>query len=75
MAELRAALHIDDEAASRALAALYFVGSITSNPDRAWKGSVRGGLHSQPAPLGPDTVAPLRPRVLRDAPPSTAPLL
>jgi hypothetical protein len=75
LADLSSALHLDDEAVSKALAALYFVGSVTSNPDRAWKGSVRGGLWSQPAPLAGDAMMPSAPRMQRDAPPSTAPLM
>lgn len=73
--ELQTVLEMKEEALAKALAALYFVGSITSNPDRAWRGSVRGGLWSRSAPLE-SGAAPLAPGgTRRDVPHSTAPLL
>lgn len=72
--ELQKTLSLGEDAVARALAAMYYVGSITSNPDRAWRGSVRGALWSRPAELG-DEQAPPAHRAPRDAPHSTAPLL
>ena len=42
--ELRATLQLEGRVLARALAALYYVGSITSNPERASHVSGRGGL-------------------------------
>lgn len=74
-AQLRSAIGADDEVLARALAAMYYVGSITSNPDRAWTGSVRGALWSQPAPLEAMPSSPAHPAFRREAPPTTAPLI
>jgi hypothetical protein len=41
--ELLDATRLDEDTLARALADLYYVGSITSNPERAWRGSVRSG--------------------------------
>jgi hypothetical protein len=74
--ELQAALGIDERIAARALADLYFVGSITSNPERAWQRSVRGALwSSRPTALDAGEPTPIYKGVRPDAPHSTAPLL
>lgn len=74
--ELQSALGIGQLVASRALADLYFVGSITSNPERAWQRSVRGVLWaSRPASLEAAEPTPIYKGVVPDAPHSTAPLL
>jgi hypothetical protein len=74
--ELQKALAIEERIASRALADLYFVGSITSNPERAWQRSDRGALWaSRPASLDADKPTPIYKGARPDAPHSTAPLL
>jgi hypothetical protein len=71
LAELQAATRIGEDDIARALADLYYVGSITSNPERAWKGSVRSGPWSSRMGLLPSEPGAL-PQETRH---TTAPLL
>lgn len=72
LGELHAATKIDEDAIARALADLYYVGSITSNPERAWKGSVRSGPWSSRMGLLPASEPGALPQETRH---TTAPLL
>ena len=74
MASLAEKIGVDDRTLARSMAALYLVGSVTTNPERAWSSSEQGSLWStrsgafNAASLqspGPDT----------DGMPSTAPLM
>lgn len=71
--ELQHRCGFDDRALARDLAALYFVGSITSNPKRAAAGQLRGdgevssGLSAN-MPSRLDSVSPVRPDLTAPAP-------
>ena len=70
MASLAEKIGVDDKTLARSMAALYLVGSVTTNPERAWSSSEQGSLWSTRsgafnAAPGPDT----------DGMPSTAPLM
>jgi hypothetical protein len=74
--ELQAGLGAGREAVCRAVAALYYVGSITSNPERASQVSGRGGLWTtKSALLDADRPRPAGQGAGADTRPSTAPLL
>ena len=71
MARLAEKIGVDANTLARSLAALYLVGSITTNPERAWSASDRGSLWSRAGTLNdalPDSKH-------EDGLPSTAPLL
>jgi len=72
-AELADRTDTDEKSLGAALAALYYVGSITSNPERVWAASQQGALWSSRASLQDESAQPRsRPR---DGQPSTTPLL
>lgn len=63
----------DARTLGRGLAALYYVGSVTSNPDRAWAASQQAGPWSTRASLIDDGAQGFR--LPLDAQPSTTPLM
>ena len=69
MPDLLDGIGVDEITLARSLAALYLVGSITTNPERAWASSERGTLWSSRAGSLDDQPPPSR-----DGLPSTAPL-
>lgn len=71
MANLAERVGVDDETLARSLAALYLVGSVTTNPERAWSSSDRGSLWSTRAASLHDALPTSR----QDGLPSTTPLL
>jgi hypothetical protein len=72
MPDLVDTIGADDTTLARSLAALYLVGSITTNPERAWASSERGALWSSRVGLLNDATPPSRQD--QDGRPSTAPL-
>lgn len=70
--ELQSALNEDETTLSRALADLYYVGSVTSSPDRAGAASQHGDLWFTRA--GPLDEREVSPRPMQEQPPSTVPL-
>jgi hypothetical protein len=72
MANLGQRIGVDGKALARALAALYLVGSVTTNPERAWSASDRGSLWSSRAASLHDALPTSR---QEDGLPSTAPLV
>jgi hypothetical protein len=75
LARLQSLLKSDGKAVERALAALYFVGSVTSNAERASQVSSRGGLASTPGVLADDAAHLRATGSSGDMRPSTVPLL
>jgi hypothetical protein len=72
LAQLVERIGVDAKAAGRALAALYYVGSVTSNPERAWAtSSQQGGPWSSRASLVDDGAF----RRSSEGQPSTTPLV
>jgi hypothetical protein len=71
--ELLGRLDTDEATLTRALAALYYVGSVTSNAERAWAASQQSALWSTRAALSEQGVEPSR--SAHEGQPSTAPLL
>lgn len=64
---------LDAKVLGRALAALYYVGSVTSNPERAWAASQQGGIWSSRASLRDEGAQPFR--TPSEGQPSTTPLV
>lgn len=72
MTNLVERIGVDDKTLARSLAALYLVGSVTTNPERAWSASERSSLWSSRAASLHDAPPTSR---QEDGLPSTAPLL
>jgi len=71
MADLSERIGVDENTLARSLSALYLVGSVTTNPERAWSSSERGALWSRAGTLNDA----LPSRQEDSSLPSTTPLL